>query len=72
MGQLGFGFDGIAGSKTPPANAAEDELLVDGEPRELFAGAQRLEAYLSESSMGWVVRLAGLLKELDYSAFISA
>jgi hypothetical protein len=45
MGQLGFGFDRIAGSETPPANAAEDELFVDGEPRELFVGARRRDGW---------------------------
>jgi transposase len=50
----------------------EEELFLDADPRELFVGAQRLEVYLSESGMGWVVRLAALLKDLDYSAFVRA
>src|SRR6516165_4621624 len=71
MGQLGFGFDRGA----PPEakrRVVEEELLVDADPRELFVGAQRLEIYLSESGMGWVLRLAALLKDLDYSAFVRA
>jgi hypothetical protein len=38
----------------------------------LFIGAQRLESYLSEHRLGWVVRLAALLKEFDYAVFIRA
>ena len=33
-------------------------------------GAQRLEAYLIDNGLSWVVRLAALLRDLDYSAFV--
>ncbi len=69
MAQLGFGFDDIAHCESQIGGPDDDELFLDAEPRELFIGAQRLEVYLSDSGMGWVVRLAALLKELDYSAF---
>lgn len=52
MGQLGFGFERIAGGERPPAKAAEDELFQDGEPRELFVGAQRLEVYFEREWYG--------------------
>ncbi len=69
MAQLGFGFDDIAHCESQIGGSGDDELFLDAEPQELFIGAQRLEVYLSDSGMGWVVRLAALLKELDYSAF---
>jgi len=70
MGQLGFGFGGSARPKE--RRAVEEELFLDADPHELFVGAQRLEVYLSESGMGWVLRLAALLRDLDYSAFARA
>jgi transposase len=69
MGQLGFGFDGVARSEEQQGGAVEEELLLEADPYELFVGAQRLEVYLSDHCMGWVLRLAGLLKDFDYSAF---
>jgi hypothetical protein len=65
---LSFGFDDIARCESQ-IEGPTDELFLDAEPRELLIGAQRLELYLSDSGMGWVVRLAALLKEIDYSAF---
>ena len=70
MGQLGFGFGGGARSEKDVLRASEEELWLDADPHELFVGAQRLEVYLSESGLGWVLRLATLLKGLDYSAFV--
>jgi hypothetical protein len=72
MGQLGFGFGCIARSEERKCRAVEEELFLDADPHELFVGAQRLEVCLSESGMGWVLRLATLLKDLDYSALVRA
>jgi transposase len=70
MGQLGFGFGGSARTEEDVLRASKEELWLDADPHELFVGAQRLEVYLSESGLGWVLRLATLLKGLDYSAFV--
>jgi transposase len=70
MGQLGFGFECAASARG--TEAVEDELFLDADANELFVGAQRLEAYLSDNGLSWVVRLAALLKDLDYSAFVGA
>jgi transposase len=72
MAQLGFGFEAGGGAAARREEMAEDELFSDAEPHHLFVGSRRLEVYLSENGLGWVVRLAGLLKELDYSAFVRA
>ena len=72
MGQLGFGFQCAAKDAEERDQVFEDELFLDAESHELFVGAQRLEAYLDDNGLGWVVRLAALLKELDYSAFARA
>src|SRR5215469_1566833 len=69
MGQLGLGFKCVASSEEQKDNAVEEELFLDADPHELFVGAQRLEVYLSDNGMGWVLRLATLLKDFDYSAF---
>jgi transposase len=45
-------------------------VFLDAGPCELFVGAQRLDAYLREVGLGWVLRLAALLRELDLSALI--
>ena len=72
MGQLGFGFNCIARSEEQQGGAVEEELFLDADPNELFIGAQRLEVYLSDNGMGWVLRLAAQLKDFDYSAFVRA
>ncbi len=72
MGQLGFGFDWVARTGAQNAAAVAQELFLDADPGELFVGAQRLEAYLRDNAMGWVLRLAALLRGLDYAAFVPA
>jgi transposase len=69
MGQLGFTFDCVARSEEQKGKAVEEELFLDADPHELFVGAQRLEVYLSNNDMGWVLRLATLLRDFNYSAF---
>ena len=73
LGQLGFAFP-MTKSSGVPARSPGDEAVVflDADPCELFVGAQRLDAYLREVGLGWVLRLAGLLRELDLSALIGA
>jgi hypothetical protein len=71
LGQLGLAFCG-AESTGEVAHSQTDEagLFQEAEPCELFVGAQRLDDYLREAGMGWVLRLASLLREFDLSALI--
>jgi len=71
MSQLAFGFDRDA-SADERLLASDDQLFLDPEPHDLFVGAQRLERYLIDNDLAWVVRLAAVLKELDYSALVGA
>jgi len=69
LGQLGFDFR----LAQPPGDEAkrraeEADLFLDAEPRELFVGSQRLDDYLREAGLGWVLKLAALRAELDLSA----
>jgi len=70
LGQLGFGFQVC--TREERGNWDEAERFVDPEPRELFVGARRLDVYLRESGLGWVIKLAGLLGELDFSLLTRA
>jgi transposase len=73
LGQLGFDFrtaeESIDGSID--GQDGEPELFLDAEPRELFVGSQRLNDYLREAGLGWVLRLGALLAEVDLSALSS-
>jgi transposase len=40
----------------------------DRDPREIFVGAERLDAYLTRIGSGWVVKLREQLGEVDFSA----
>jgi len=71
LGQLGFDFPMTKSSGVPARSQGDEaEVFLDADPCELFVGAQRLDAYLREVGLGWVLRLAGLLRELDLSALI--
>jgi hypothetical protein len=65
LGQLGFDFCPAAVDESDPRQAGRDEVFLDAEPRELFVEAQRLDGYMREAGLGWVLRLGGLLAELD-------
>lgn len=69
LGQLGFDFR-IAEESNGQVQqqAGEDDLFLDPEPRELFVGSQRLDDYLREAGLGWVLRLSALLAGLDLAA----
>ena len=58
MGQLGFGLDCILRSGRK-RRAVEAKLFLEADPHELLVGARRLEVYLSDNGMGWMLRLAG-------------
>jgi transposase len=72
MGQLTLGFDDARLRIDRVRQIDDSDLFLEADPRELFIGAQRLEAYLDANGLGWVLRLAALLKELDYSALVRA
>jgi hypothetical protein len=69
LGQLGFDF---RSTEAAPGHAHdqvyEADLFLEPEPRGLFVGSQRLSDYLREAGLGWVLKLAALLAELDLSA----
>jgi transposase len=69
LGQLGFDFRSTeAAPDLAQDQANEADLFLEPEPRGLFVGAQRLNDYLREAGLGWVLKLAALLAELDLSA----
>ena len=70
LGQLGFDFPTKSSGVPARSQGNEAEVFLDADPCELFVGAQRLDAYLREVGLGWVLRLAALLRELDLSALI--
>jgi hypothetical protein len=66
-GQQGLGF-----TVTPLSAPSEPEPLADGrfqddDPYSIFLGEQRLDAYLRDAEMGWVLELRRVLGKLDYS-----
>lgn len=66
-GQRGLGF-----TVTPVPAASEPEPLADDrfkddDPYSIFLGEQRLDAYLRDAEMGWVLELRRVLGTLDYS-----
>ena len=66
-GQRGFGFavPPVPGPSAPKPLA--DSRFKDDEALSIFMGEQRLDAYLQEAKMGWVLELRQALAKLDYS-----
>ena len=64
-GQRGFSFSTMAASEMQRRPLA-DSRFKDDAPYSIFIGEKRLDAYLSEQGMGWVVELRRVLGELDY------
>jgi len=66
-GQKGFGFTGapVPGPSEPKPLA--DSRFKDDDASSIFIGEQRLDAYLQQAEMGWVLELRGVLGKLDYS-----
>jgi hypothetical protein len=60
LGQTDFDFGPAAGAELNTWADQADRFL-DAEPRELFVGAQHLDDYLSETGLGWVLRLRAML-----------
>lgn len=44
------------------------ERFIDDSPYGLFVGSQRVDRFLHESGLGWVVRLRAELEKIDYTA----
>jgi hypothetical protein len=66
-GQRGFGF-----TVTPLPGPSEptpvgDSRFKDDDPYSIFMGEQRLDTYLQQAEMGWVLELRRVLGKLDYS-----
>jgi transposase len=71
LGQLDFDFSKIESiTDEIRCEISEADLFLDAEPRELFVGSQRLDDYLREIGLGWVLRLAALLREVELSALV--
>ncbi|HEV1991875.1 MAG TPA: transposase [Candidatus Dormibacteraeota bacterium] len=69
LGQLGFDFRSTgAAPEHAQDQAYEADLFLEPEPLGLFVGSQRLNDYLREAGLGWVLKLAALLAEVDLSA----
>jgi transposase len=69
--QRGLGFD--AGPQRVARKAVlSEEFFLPDDPRDLFIGEQRLEVYLRQSGLEWVLRLRNLVEELDYSPLLPA
>lgn len=48
--------------------AGEAVRFQDPDPHDIMVGGTRLDAYLEQASLGWVVRLRALLRTVDVSA----
>jgi hypothetical protein len=46
-----------------------DEWFLDPDRTDLFLGRRRIDQYLSELGLGWVLRLRALLRAQDYTQF---
>ena len=66
-GQQGFDFDSAVLPESVEATALADNQFKDDDPYSIFMGAQRLDAYLRDAEMGWVLELRTVLAKLDYS-----
>jgi len=67
-GQQGFGFLRGAAPSEAVRQPVGDDRFLDDAAYHLMVGDRRLDQYLRESRMGWVVELRSLVQGLDYSA----
>lgn len=61
---LAFEYAAPVAVKAEPGRAR----FIDDAPDGLFLGAQRLDHFLRENGLGWVVRLRTELQQIDYTA----
>ena len=66
-GQQGFGYTVMPLPGPREAKPLADDRFKDDDPYSIFMGEQRLDAYLREAEMGWVLELRRVLGKLDYS-----
>ena len=66
-GQQGFGFSLPAEPAAQERAPISDDRFQDDDPYHLIIGSQRLDRYLAEAGLEWVVRLRKLMASLDYS-----
>lgn len=63
-GQHGFGF---SVAPAPEPRPVADGRFKDDDPSSIFIGEQRLDAYLRQAEMRWVLELRAVLGKLNYS-----
>jgi hypothetical protein len=66
-GQQGFGFTTTPAPGPSKPEPLADSRFKDDDPYSIFMGEKRLDAYLRDAEMGWVVELRGVLRKLDYT-----
>lgn len=66
-GQQGFGFPVTPAPAPREPQPLADDRFQDDDPYSVFVGEQRVDAYLRDAGMGWVLELRRVLGQLDYS-----
>lgn len=66
-GQHGFGFTVTPMPEPSEPGPLADSRFKDDDPYSIFMGEQRLDTYLRDAEMGWVLELRRVLRKLDYS-----
>lgn len=66
-GQRGFGFGATPVQAPSESGPLADSRFKDDDPYSIFIGEQRLDVYLGQAEMGWVVELRKVLAKLEYS-----
>jgi len=66
-GQRGFGFPVARVAEPSAPEPVGDGRFKDDDPSSIFIGEQRLDAYLRQAEMQWVLELRRVLGKLDYS-----
>src|SRR5258707_8357952 len=64
--QRGFDFARPPHTRSEPSPAGGDDRFLRDEPREIFLANESLRSYLAGNGQGWVLRLRGVLEQLDY------
>jgi len=70
QGQLGMKIAQLSCGVAKPGG--NQPRFTDDSTGHLFIGAQRLDEYLKQRSMNWVVRLRSELERLDYSLLVAS
>src|ERR1700722_19621158 len=65
--QVGFGFELVEVARKPGPME-----FIEADPGSMFVGNVRLEAYLEQIGLGWVLRLGREIERLDLGELIAA